>query len=117
MSFPSRNKLFKHLRETYRKPRTSDAVSGVSETVSGASGVFETVFEASDAASGTCAAASVSGASEAVSETSDAEAGGTSILFEKFAAPMTNTVEIAIIIHSIVKLRDIIIKPSYNFRN
>ena len=93
ISFLSKNKLFKHLRETYRKPKTFETVF---ET-------FEIVFEASDAIFGIYAV---------IFETD-----GTSISSEKFVTLMVNNVKIVTIIHSIVELCDIIVKSGYNFRN
>ena len=63
MSFLSKNKLFKHLRETCRKFKV----------------FFESVFDV--------------------------------------AALMANNANVVTIIHFIAKLRDVIAKPGYNFRN
>ena len=68
ISFLSRNKLFKHLRKTYRKFKM----------------FFEIVFDV---------------------------AAFDTVVF------MINNAEVIIIIHSIAKLRDVIIKSKYNFRN
>ena len=68
ISFSSKNKLFKHLRETCRKSKV----------------FFDIISQAGNISS---------------------------------AAPMVNNAEVTTIIHFIAKLRDVIAKPDYNFRN
>ena len=90
------------MRETYRKFKTFnvifeafDVIFGISKTVFE---VFETIFEAFDA-------------------TFEIYVLTFKIEFEKFAIFIINNVEIVIIIYFIIKLRNIIIKSNYNFRN
>ena len=68
ISFSSKNKLFKHLRETCRKSKMSSDIAFQVGNIS-------------------------------------------------FVVSMANNAEVITIIHSIAKLRDVIVKPSYNFRS
>ena len=91
MSFLLKNKLFKHLRKTYRKFKIIfDADSQARET---SFAIYDVTFQTR----------------EISFVVSDADFQVTALII--------NNVKMITIIHFIVELRDIIVKSDYNFRN